>query len=137
MWRNELQSLVSTGEYRTQGELVGALARRGYDVAQPTVSKALTALGVEKEGGIYRLPPAPGVGARIHRIDATAGGCLLVVVTDPAHASVVAQYIDSAGMPGILGTIAGDDTVFVATSGPAASEGLQMRLQRPEQGRKR
>ena len=135
MWRIELQNLVSTGAFRTQGELVRALAERGHEVAQPTVSKALTALGVDKEGGVYRLPPVPSIGARIHRVTSTAGGCMVVVVTDPAHASVVAQYIDSADMSGILGTIAGDDTVFVATTGPAASELLAGRLAARDKGK--
>ena len=54
----------------------------------------------------------------------TANGCLVVLHTDLAFASIVAQMIDGAAIDGVLGTIAGDDTVFVATDGPAAHAAL-------------
>src|SRR5690606_16391074 len=85
-------------------------------------------LGARKVRGVYRLPGgAPeGVarsdarGARIIDLKVTAGGCLVVVHTEPAFASLIGKAIDSARMAGVLGTLAGDDAVFVATTGPEA-----------------
>ncbi len=58
----------------------------------------------------------------------TAGGCLAVLQTQPAFASVLAQRIDRGGLDGVLGTIAGDDTVFVALRGPDVESGLRRLL---------
>ncbi len=118
-WRTVLQELVETGRFRTQRELVRALqARTGRRVNQASISRELTALGARKIEGIYTLGPELEVTSRVHGMVATAGGCLIVIRTDTAFASVVAQTIDLACIDGVLGTIAGDDTVFVAVSGP-------------------
>jgi transcriptional regulator of arginine metabolism len=53
---------------------------------------------------------------------------MVVLRTDPAFANVVAQWIDTAAMPGVLGTVAGDDTVFVALAEHAAGDRLRRRL---------
>jgi transcriptional regulator of arginine metabolism len=96
---------------------VDALAAHGHTINQATVSRALRRHGVRKSGGAYRSPPrrnsalVPVLDLRI-----TAGGCLAVLHTRPALASVLAQKIDFAELSGVLGTIAGDDTVFVALS---------------------
>lgn len=123
-WRPLIPELLATGDYRTQGELVRALSERGHRVDQATVSRELRALGVTKVDGIYRLPGPPDVGAPIHRFAITAAGCLVVVITEPAFAMVVGQAIDSAAIPGVIGTVAGDDTVFVATEGRRATDAL-------------
>ena len=63
----------------------------------------------------------------------TAGGCLVVLHTDAAFASVLAQRIDHAMPSGVLGTIAGDDTVFVATTGPEALPALRTLIGLPSE----
>jgi transcriptional regulator of arginine metabolism len=93
-------------------------------VDQAAVSRELRVLGAVKVSGEYRLP-APGVGHPIHKFASTARGCLAVVVTDPAWAMALARSIDDAGLEGVLGTVAGDDTVFAATSGKAATRRLR------------
>lgn len=123
-WRARLRHLLSVGEYRTQGELVSALAVEGFVVNQGTVSRELQAMGVSKVDGVYRLAPPPELPAPIHRVQLTAASCLAVIHTDPAFASVLGQYIDDAAPEGMLGTIAGDDTVFVALTGREAAERL-------------
>ena len=55
MWREQLISLIETGAYRTQGELVSALKSGGYDVNQASVSRELKAQDVHKRDGIYVL----------------------------------------------------------------------------------
>jgi len=126
-WRTRLRELLATGEFRTQSELVSALAEFGIDVNQGTVSRELQAMGVSKVDGIYRLAPPPELPAPIHRIQLTAASCLAVVHTEPAFAAVLGSFIDDAAPEGMLGTIAGDDTVFVALTGREAAERL-MRL---------
>jgi len=118
-WRTILQELVQTGSFRTQRELVRALqARTGRRMNQASISRELTALGARKVEGVYRVGPELETTSRVHHIASTAAGCLMVIRTDVAFASVVAQTIDLAGIDGVLGTIAGDDTVFVALAGP-------------------
>jgi transcriptional regulator of arginine metabolism len=119
-WRNTLRDLLTAGQYRTQAQLVTALARRGATVDQSTVSRELRSLGVRKEAGIYRLPDAPTLGAPVHHLAVTANGCLAVIKTDPAFAAVVATALDDLRVDGVLGTVAGDDTVFVALGHPGA-----------------
>jgi transcriptional regulator of arginine metabolism len=123
-WRVALRDLVSRGSYRTQAELVGALAASGHEVNQATVSRELAALGARKVRGAYELPPPPAVTAPIHGFGSTSADCLAVIRTDPAFANVLAKAIDAAALEGVIGTIAGDDTVFVATEGTAATARL-------------
>ena len=120
-WRSTIPTLLTAGEFRTQADLVSALADDGHEVTQASVSRELASLGVRKVDGIYRLPPSPHVGAPIHMFTTTAKGCLAVVRTDPAFAMVVAQAVDAAALEGVLGTVAGDDTLFVATENSRAS----------------
>ena len=122
-WRPTLRELVASGAYRTQGALVRALAEAGHPVDQGAVSRELRLLGARKIDGIYRLPSNLSA-VPVHRMAETAGGCLAVLHTDPAFANVLAQAIDDAELSGVLGTIAGDDTVFVATTGARATAAL-------------
>ena len=85
---------------------------------------------MRKVEGIYRVGPDMDLSSHVGDVQVTANGCLVVVHTDIAFASVVAQTIDGAGIEGVIGTIAGDDTVFVATSGPAAVQPLLELLER-------
>jgi transcriptional regulator of arginine metabolism len=123
-WRSLIPQLVATGSYKTQGELVRALADQGHEVTQATVSRELAQLGVRKVEGVYRLPPSPTLGVPVHVFVPTAQDCLVVVKTEPAFAMVLAQAVDDAGLSGVIGTVAGDDTVFVATTGAVGVESL-------------
>lgn len=128
-WRALLNDLVETGSFRTQRELVRAIERKtGRRINQASVSRELSALGARKVDGVYRIGPDLEISPRVGGIEVTAQGCLVVVHTDIAFASVVAQTIDGAALDGVLGTIAGDDTVFVATAGPDAVPGLRALL---------
>jgi transcriptional regulator of arginine metabolism len=124
-WRSVLNNLIETGNFRTQRELVRAIeTRTGRRINQASVSRELSALGVRKVDGVYRIGPELDLSSRVGDVLVTAGGCLVVVHTDIAFASVVAQTIDGSQLPGVLGTIAGDDTVFVATIGAEATDEL-------------
>lgn len=122
-----IRALLASERLTTQAEIVAALSQAGHTLNQATVSRELRKLGVEKVDGAYRLP-RPRAGAPIHRFTLTAGGCLAVLHTQPAFASVLAHRIDRGGLDGVLGTIAGDDTVFVALSGPEVESDLRRLL---------
>ncbi len=123
MWRRTLKTLITSGSFRTQGQLVAALSEAGHPVSQGTVSRELSNLGVEKANGAYRLPSV-ALGAPVYSLTFTQSGSLAVVKTEPAFAGVVAHFIDNASIEGMLGTIAGEDTVFVALSDAAAADRL-------------
>ena len=132
-WRDAIDDLLTTEDLATQGAIIKALKGKGYAVTQATVSRHLASVGADKVDGFYRLPPPPEIGAPIYDIVAAGGGCMVVVRTAPAHASVVAHAIDSQlthnpACSGVLGTIAGDDTVFVALAEPSALADLQRLL---------
>ncbi|MEY3012265.1 MAG: hypothetical protein RIT45_1000 [Pseudomonadota bacterium] len=127
-WRETLHNLLETEAHRTQGSLVRALARYGHDVTQATVSRELTAIGAIKDSGVYRPAPPAELAAPVHGADLAYGGGLAIIHTDPAHASVLAQAIDEAGIDGVLGTIAGDNTVFVALAHPDTFHRICRRL---------
>ena len=124
-WRSTLDELLATQDLATQSEIVGALKARGHGVTQTTVSRHLTTIGVTKRDGYYRHAPPPNIGAPIYAVDITTGGAMVVVRTAPAHASLVAHVIDkelthNPACQGVLGSIAGDDTVFIALGDPSA-----------------
>jgi transcriptional regulator of arginine metabolism len=127
-WRDTLIELLEDGVHTTQGGLVSALGRRGFEVSQGTVSRELTRLGASKRAGAYRLPPAIDLGAPVHAVHVTAGGCLVVIKTNPAFAALLGANLDASDPPGVLGTISGDDTVFVALDGPASAAHLRRLL---------
>jgi transcriptional regulator of arginine metabolism len=128
-WRTLITELIDSGSFRTQREIVRAIqSRTGKRVNQASVSRELTTLGARKVDGVYRIGPELEMTSRVHSLVSTAEGCLVVLHVDLAFASVVAQSIDDAEIDGVLGTIAGDDTVFVATTGPDAVSALRALL---------
>ncbi len=115
MWREELISLIEKGVFKTQGELVSSLKSAGYDVNQASVSRELKAKEVHKRDGIYVVDNASlPSNVPVTDAQATQSGPMIVLKTIPASAPMLAQFIDDAHLPGVLGTLAGNDTVFVA-----------------------
>jgi len=128
-------SILRRSGVRRQDELVDQLARRGFEVTQSSVSRDLRELGVAKVGGRYVAPvPPPGSAAAVdevahHLRDARpAGPHLTVVLTRTGAAQSVGLGLDRAGWSEIVGTLAGDDTVFVATAGVRDQSRLLHRL---------
>jgi transcriptional regulator of arginine metabolism len=143
--RAEILKLVAAGHpVRSQEELQQLLRRRGFTVAQPTLSRDLKDLGLMRTPTGYASPSTPSLfvpGARredaldralAHSVlAAEAAGTLVVVKTPPGEAHPVARALDESALPGVVGTIAGDDTVFVATPSPAAALRVERRLRAP------
>jgi transcriptional regulator of arginine metabolism len=141
-----ISDLVRDGTMRTQAELVSALREKGYRVTQATVSRDITELGLVKvgrDGGgrAYALPSSEAAAEltgerRLSSIltdlpvDIHASGTLLVIRAVPGTAHAIAAALDRMRWPGALGSIAGDDTVFVACSDEAAVRRLRQRLLR-------
>lgn len=116
-------SLLQSERVTSQGELVELLRDRGITATQSSVSRDLRALGVAWMGGRYALPteaaerdPQVAEIAPFLRGVRPAGPNLTVIFTLAGTAQAVGLAIDDAGWPEIVGTISGDDTVFVATA---------------------
>ncbi len=124
--------LVQQRELGTQAEVAEALRSEGFDAVQTTVSRDIAQLGLVKTRGaegrlVYALPGAADLdrlseltsALRRWAITLDATGKLAVVKTPPGFANALARAIDEAYLPDVIGTVAGDDTIFVA-----AREGL-------------
>ena len=124
----KILELVSTRAIHTQEELAEALATEGWEVTQSSVSRDITALRLVKVDGAYRRPPRGSVSQdpnerRIAEGVLTcepAGDALIVLHTPPGEANRVAVALDRLAWPDIVGTIAGDDTIFLAIKDVAA-----------------
>ncbi|HLG07506.1 MAG TPA: hypothetical protein VI409_02420 [Gaiellaceae bacterium] len=131
MNRRERQSaileLVQERALSTQAEVAAALREDGFDVVQTTVSRDIADLGLVKvrapSGRLVYAPPgtsdsdrlrALAAAMRRYAITAEAAGPLVVLTTPSGYANALAQAIDEAGHPGIAGSVAGDNTIFVA-----------------------
>src|SRR5689334_10961582 len=124
-----IRDLVSSRPIRTQQELAGALRERGFRTTQATMSRDVAELGLVKatRNGTqaYALPPrlveADVSGEDRLRallrdlpVEVREAGLLAVVKTLPGSAHAIAAALDRARWPEVAGSIAGDDTVFVA-----------------------
>jgi transcriptional regulator of arginine metabolism len=112
--QKKLLNLIRAKRIGTQEALRAHLERAGVPATQSSLSRDLEELGVVKHHGAYALPHANGGAARgLLSID-VAGDVLLIARCLPGRASAVAVEIDDAGMPEIVGTLAGEDTIFIA-----------------------
>ena len=120
-----LRLLLERRRIGTQSELVQALIDQGHPATQSSVSRDLSELGAIKIDGAYRLPPPIADDTdEVQRTTfalllghAPAGDNLLVVRTPPGAAQIVAAAIDALELTDLVGTLAGDDTLFLATAG--------------------
>jgi transcriptional regulator of arginine metabolism len=133
-----IQEILRSQEVRSQERVVSLLARRGFAVTQSSVSRDLRDLGVAKVAGRYEFPAssAPRTRERFEsllgdglRYCTPAGPNLLVLHTVVGGASRLALALDQSGWSEILGTLAGDDTIFVATSNAREQKALRLRLE--------
>jgi transcriptional regulator of arginine metabolism len=126
--QHRITRLLSEGVVSSQSQLVELLAAEGVDATQATVSRDLIDLGVVKvrlPGGesAYAVPelPAHQVAPEDHLrrvlgewvVEVAWSGDLVVLRTPPGSAHVVGSALDRAALAGVLGTVAGDDTVLL------------------------
>ncbi len=127
---NALRRLLSQGKLTTQDELRDELENLKFNVTQSTISRDLRRVGAVKATGadgqtVYRLPAEePGAPLTTGRlsdliVDMQHNNSMVVIHSKPGSANLIARHLDTVRPRGILGTIAGDDTVFVAVSSEA------------------
>ncbi len=136
--RQLITDLIRGEPIASQRELVDALERHGERVTQATISRELAALGVVKGPGGYALPEevasASGNGRSLGGVlrdlalRCEAADSMVIVHTPPGHAMPVAAAIDRAPPAGCVGTIAGDDTIFIATPGREDAQQLAVQI---------
>ena len=112
--QKRILNLIRARPVGTQEALRAHLERAGVPATQSSVSRDLEELGVVKHHGRYALPHANGDATRgLLRLD-LAGEVLIVARCLPGRASSVAVEIDDAAISEIVGTLAGEDTIFIA-----------------------
>ena len=112
--QQRILSLIQAKPIGTQADLRTHLERSGVPATQSSLSRDLDELGVVKQRGHYTLPRTNGTTTRgLLSLD-HAGDCLVIARTIPGLASAVAVEIDAAALPEVVGTIAGEDTIFIA-----------------------
>jgi transcriptional regulator of arginine metabolism len=112
--QKRILNLIRSRPIGTQEDLRAQLERAGVPATQSSVSRDLEELGVIKNHGRYSLPSANGDNTRGLLSLEPAGDTLVVARCLPGRASGVAVEIDDAAVPEIVGTIAGEDTIFIA-----------------------
>jgi transcriptional regulator of arginine metabolism len=140
---NLLARLVADGEFSSQEELARALARSGVEVTQATLSRDLRSLGVGKRANgngrsVYELP-APAVETldenrrlldlRAFVNEVKLAGNLLVIRTPAGHANGVARAVDLTEFDGVVGSVAGDDTILVVLGNATHARNLKRQLE--------
>jgi transcriptional regulator of arginine metabolism len=134
--------LIRERAVRSQTELAELLAADGIQVTQATLSRDLEELGAVKVSGAYLIPEdgkrplrdAEQAPARLIRLlrelltGVDASGNLAILRTPPGAAQFLASALDKVGLPDVLGTIAGDDTLLVVSRDPDGGPALAQRL---------
>ena len=120
--QNAIVQLVNRGSAHTQQEIAAALARRGMRATQATISRDIQELGLVRSGAGYRSSTAlvRELVLSIELVEPVA-----VIKTPPGTANMVARRIDEAGLPGVAGTVAGDDTIIAVLRKRGAGRALK------------
>ena len=133
--RETLRRIINGSPVGRQEDLVRLLGKAGYPATQSSVSRDLRELGVAKRGDRYVLPDdaAPVIDdfaavARFVRDIRAAGPYLAVIRTTVGAAQSVAIVLDRADWSEVVGTLSGDDAIFVATASAATQRRLLARL---------
>jgi transcriptional regulator of arginine metabolism len=112
--QKKLLNLIKAKPFATQAELRDSLEKAGVPTTQSSLSRDLEELGIVKHHGHYAVHRVTGATARgLLSLD-VAGENLVVARTEPGRASAVAVDIDDATIQEIVGTLAGEDTIFIA-----------------------
>lgn len=146
--RGEILALIGRSPIHSQDELLALLRKRGFKVTQPTLSRDLRELGVAKSPAGYVVPGSlatvTNISAftlredreeRVNRLvrtsvlSAQGAGNLVIIRTPVAAAQPLASAIDAAQLDDVLGTIGGDDTIFIALATTQAASALARQLQ--------
>lgn len=131
--RGAIRDLLQQQSVYSQVELLELLAGRGFPCSQPVLSRDLRALGVAKVAGAYqlveeeRVTPLTALKSLLRATEPVEH--FVLVHCEPGAASAVARALEAEGLPGVAGTIAGDDTVLVAVHTGADASRVRRRVQ--------
>lgn len=146
-----LKLLISSNELGSQEEVLQALAREGFNVTQATLSRDFKQLKVAKAASMngkyvyvlpnetmYRRVPSPRTAAEMMRLPGflsiNFSSNMGVIRTRPGYASSIAYNIDNSHIDEILGTIAGDDTIFIVVKEGVSQQQVILKLSDVIQG---
>ena len=127
-----IRDLIAERDIQNQSQLLEQLEKRGVSVSQPVLSRDLRALDVAKQSGVYRIheaervTPLTALKSLLRSVQPAAH--FLMVGCEPGAASAVARALEAEEPDGLVGTLAGDDTVLVATSSRAAALRVRRRV---------
>lgn len=121
--QSAILKLISAKQIGTQEELSDLLEKKGFPATQSSISRDLDELGIIKAHGFYSLPKKPRNAVALGLLSLeTAGNALIIAKCESGLASAVAVRIDGANIEEIAGTIAGDDTIFIAVKDEKAQK---------------
>lgn len=130
--RAAIRALVLQSEVHSQAELRARLKAAGFRASQPVLSRDLRLLGVAKEAGVYRLREpervTPLAALRSLLRSSEPAHELVLLRCEPGAASAVARALEAEELEGVVGTVAGDDTVLVALDSKAAALRVKKRV---------
>lgn len=138
----QIREVIQNSEIESQQALLSRLRKRGHSVNQSTLSRDLRELGVRKSAGRYRVPPLPGEASPANDVEGepsldispavegwtACGPHLLVLHTKTGQAQAIGVELDGKNEPALAGTLAGDDTLFLATKNRQQQAVLLRRL---------
>lgn len=114
---NAILNLISIQQIGRQEELTELLESKGFSVNQSSVSRDLVELGIVKVNGFYAVPQKNNYASFGLISLEIAGENLIVAKTETGFAAAVCVRIDNTKIPEVVGTIAGEDTIFIAVRG--------------------
>ena len=140
--RRHLRTLVESRDIANQAAFREALAEEGFEVTQATISRDLDAIGAvrvrENGSNVYRLATPDASNGTVRALQeameefvesATISANLIVLAVPPGVAQLVAARIDQAQVDGVIGTIAGDDTILVIAAESIPTQSVLERLE--------
>lgn len=135
--QQRIRKILAHNEIHSQEQLQDLLSAEDIAITQATLSRDLRDIGAVRGPRGYLVEATragtpidtKALGKALHGVirDVRRGGTLLVILTEPGHGPLVAREVERAGIPQVIGTIAGDSTVFVASgSAGEAREAARM-----------
>lgn len=136
--RGIMLDVLRRNDVHSQGDLVNLMVAEGVSIDQATLSRDLRSMEVVKGPSGYRAPETMDVDKaarkrlsgllKDHLVSLSPAGLILILKITSGYASLVASEIDQAGLPGLLGSIAGRDTIFLASDSEVALKRMQLEL---------
>ena len=130
--RATIRRLVLENAIQSQAELRAKLKAAGYRASQPVLSRDLRLLRVAKEAGVYtlrepeRVTPLTALKSLLRSLETARE--FLLLRCEPGAASAIARALEAEELEGVVGTVAGDDTVLVALASKTAVQRVKKRV---------